>query len=279
MLNDRRYMRRNPEEDARGGVHAMFGLIIANVVVYIIQHMMSGADLAEAFALSVPAAKQFEIWRFFTACFLHGGFMHMFFNMFGLYIFGSLAAPLLGAKRFLLLYLISGTLGNILWFFINWNNDHFVLIGASGAVMGVILASAMILPDIPMMLLFIPFPIKLKTLAVVYILLDLFGHIGNPGSSTAFLVHIFGAVCGYLFMLIFAKDRIAWDPLKALFGAKKNDGLPPGWEVTPPRDSGTISRAEVERLLIKLSRQGINALTEEEQEILRKAREEMMNHR
>ena len=112
MLNDRKYMRRNPEEDARGGVHAMFGLIIANVVVYIIQHMMAGADLAEAFALSVPAAKQFEIWRFFTACFLHGGFMHMFFNMFGLYIFGSLAAPLLGAKRFLLLYREGGKVIN-----------------------------------------------------------------------------------------------------------------------------------------------------------------------
>lgn len=279
-MNDRRYMRRNPDDDARGGIHAMFGLIIANLAVFVIQHMMSGADLTEAFALTVPGAKRFEIWRFFTAAFLHGGFMHMFFNMFGLYIFGSLAAPLLGARRFLLLYLVSGTLGNILWFFVNWNNGHVLLLGASGAVMGVILASAMILPEVPMMLLFIPFPIKLKTLAVVYILLDLFSHIGNPGSSTAYLVHIFGAVCGYLFMRAFAKDRIAWDPLKSLFGAKKkNGGLPPGWEVTPPPDSGTVSRAEVERLLIKLSRQGINALTEEEQETLRKAREEMMNRR
>ena len=279
MLNERNYMRRNPEDDARGGIHAMFGLIIANLVVFVIHHLMPGADVGEAFALSIPGAKHFELWRFFTAMFLHGEFMHLFFNMFGLYIFGSLAAPLLGAKRFLLLYLLSGTLGNILWFFINWNNEHMVLIGASGAVMGVILASAMILPDVPMLLLFIPFPIKLKTLAIVYILLDLFSHFGNPGSPTAYLVHIFGAICGYLFMRIGAQDRIAWDPLKAIFGMKKkNNGLPPGWEVTPPAET-SVSRAEVERLLIKLSRQGINALTEEEQETLRKAREEMMNRR
>ena len=275
MLNDRRYMRRNPEEDARGGVHAMFGLIIANLVVFIIQHMMSGADVAQQFALSVYHARELELWRFFTAMFLHGGFMHFFFNMFGLYIFGSLAAPILGAKRFLLLYLISGTLGNVLWFFVNWNNPQVWLIGASGAVMGVILASAMILPDIPMMLLFVPFPIKLKTLAIVYIVIEIFSQLTNPGSQTAYLAHIFGFICGYLYMIFFVKDLVVWNPLSS--GRKKeSNGLPPGWEVSSgPKSS--VSRSEVERLLIKLSREGINSLTEEEQETLRKAREEMMN--
>ena len=278
-MYNRNSVRRNPEEEARSGIHAMFGLIAANLAVFVIQHLMPGADLSEKFALSVADGKNLELWRFFTAMFLHGGFMHLLFNMFGLYIFGSLAAPLLGAKRFLLLYLISGTLGNVLWFVVNINHGNVYLLGASGAVTGVILASAMILPDIPMMLLFIPFPLKLKTLAIVYILLDLFGHFGNPGSNTAYLVHVFGAICGYLFMILFAKDRVAWDPIGAIFKSKKKDDLPPGWEVTPgPRES-SFRRDEVERLLIKLSREGINALTEEEQETLRKAREEMMNKR
>ena len=233
MLNNHRYMRRKPEEEARSGIHAMFGLIIANLIVYVIQHWMRGADLTQGFALNVFYAKKLEIWRFFTAIFLHGDFMHMFFNMFGLYIFGSLVAPILGAKRFLLLYLLTGTVGNILWFLVNWNNPDQWLLGASGAVMGIIIASAMILPDIPMLLLFIPFPIKLKTLAVVYFALDLFGQFGTQGSRTAYLVHIFGAICGYLYMRFFAKELTAWDPLKALFTSKKTEPeLPPGWKIT-----------------------------------------------
>ena len=280
MLNDRGYMRRNPEEEARGGIHAMFGLIVANLIVFIIQHMMGGADITGKFALNTFFIKKYEFWRFFTAMFLHGGFMHFFFNMFGLYIFGSLAAPVLGAKRFLLLYLLSGTLGNVLWFFVNWNNPYAWLIGASGAVMGVILASAMLLPNIPMMLLFIPFPIKLKTLAVVYIIIEVVSQIGNPDSQTSYLAHIFGFICGYLYMRFFCKEGIEWDPLAALFGKGKKNGLPPGWTDSSAEPGlKTISREEVERLLIKLSRQGINALTEEEQETLRKAREEMMNQR
>ncbi|MBQ9770241.1 MAG: rhomboid family intramembrane serine protease [Lentisphaeria bacterium] len=280
MFNNRNFQDFNPEEEARGGIHAMFGLIVANLVVFVIQHLMSGADIAEKFALNIYFVKQLELWRFFTAMFLHGGFMHLFFNMFGLYIFGSLAAPVLGAKRFLLLYLLSGTLGNVLWFFVNWSNPNAWLIGASGAVMGVILVAAMLMPDIPMMLLFIPFPIKLKTLAVVYIVIEVISQIGNPGSQTAYLAHIFGFVCGYLYMKIFCKECILWDPLTALFGKKDNqNGLPPGWTDASEPSLKTVSRDEVERLLIKLSREGINALTEEEQETLRKAREEMMNQR
>lgn len=289
MLNDREYMRRNPQDDAKGGFHALIGLILANFVVFFIQHMMPGRDLDQAFALSVTDARHWELWRFFTALFLHGGFGHVFFSMFGLYIFGSLAAPLLGAKRFLLLYLVSGVLGNILWFFANWNNPYLALIGASGAVMGVILASAMMLPDIPMMLLFIPFPIKLKTLAIAYIVIEIISQISNSSGLTSYLSHILGFVAGYLYMRFFAKDVIRWDPLSAMkgkfatvSGEQDKQDLPHGWKMTSTvykSKKNSVSRDEVERVLIKLARVGINGLTEEEQETLRKAREEMMNHR
>ena len=77
-MNNRGYMRRSPEEDARSGIHAMFGLIIANLVVFIIQHMMGGTDITDKFALNTFYVKKYEFWRFFTAMFLHGGFMHFF---------------------------------------------------------------------------------------------------------------------------------------------------------------------------------------------------------
>ena len=139
-------------------------------------------------------------------------------------------------------------------------------------------------PDIPMLLLFIPFPIKLKTLASAYIIIEVISQITNPGGHTAYLAHILGFVFGYLFMRIVCKEQIAWDPLKALFGSRKDqqNGLPPGWKVSGPafrQPGSSVSRDEVQRLLIKLSREGINALTEEEQATLRRAREEMMNRR
>ena len=292
MLQDRNYMRRDPrrqEDHARDGFHALIGLILANFIVFFIQHMMPGRELDSAFALSVHSVKQFEVWRFFTALFLHAGFGHIFFNMFGLYIFGALAAPVLGAKRFLLLYFTAGVLGNLLWFFCNWNNPYYMLFGASGAVMGVILASAMMLPDIPMMLLFIPFPLKLKTLAMVYIFLEIFSQITNSASVTSYLAHILGFVSGYLFMKFCAKDRVVWDPLQSLKGKTasisgndREPGLPNGWKMTSTvykKPDHSVSRQELERLLIKLSREGINALTEEEQETLRRAREEMINRK
>ena len=282
MLNDREYMRRDPrnqENDARSGFHALIGLILANFVVFFIQHMMPGRELDSAFALSVDGVKHFEIWRFFTALFLHAGFGHIFFNMFGLYIFGTLAAPVLGAKRFLLLYFTAGVLGNVLWFFCNWNNPYYMLFGASGAVMGIILASAM-------MLLFIPFPLKLKTLAMVYIFLEIFSQITNSASVTSYLAHILGFTAGYLFMKFCAKDKVLWDPLQSLkgktasiSGTDPKADLPRGWKMTSTvyrKQDHTVSRQELERILIKLSREGINGLTEEEQETLRKAREEMI---
>ena len=292
MLQDRGYMRRDPgagEEHARSGIHALAGLIVLNAIVFLFQKMIIGPDLDYEFALSVGFVKQFEAWRFFTALFLHGGFGHLFFNMFGLYIFGMLAAPVLGGRRFLGLYFTAGVLGNILWTLANWNNPYYTLIGASGAVMGVIIAAAMMLPDVPMMILFIPFPVKLKTLAVVYIILEIVSQVVDSSGMTSYLVHILGFSGGYLFMRIFAAENIVWDPLQFLkkkvfpvSGGQSSGKLPPGWKMTSTvvrKEGMSVSRSEVERILEKLARCGINGLTEEEQETLRRAREEMLNGR
>ena len=155
--------------------------------------------------------------------------------------------------------------------------------------MGVIIAAAMMLPNVPMMILFIPFPVKLKTLAIVYIILEIISQIVDSSSVTSYLVHIFGFLGGYLFMRFFARDRIVWDPLQFLKGKTSSisgegasSGLPPGWKMTSTvfrKEGSSVSRSEVERILAKLAREGINGLTEEEQETLRRAREEMMNGR
>ena len=116
MLGERDYMRRmqEPEKTAASGSMCLFLLIAINVVVW-----MLGGPLVDRFVLTPFAVRQMELWRFLTAAFTHVDFWHLFFNMFGLWMFGSLSAPVLGWKNFLNLYLISGIAGNVLWYVFN----------------------------------------------------------------------------------------------------------------------------------------------------------------
>ncbi len=283
MLGERDYMRRmqEPEKTAASGSMCLFLLIAINVVVW-----MLGGPLVDRFVLTPFAVRQMELWRFLTAAFTHVDFWHLFFNMFGLWMFGSLSAPVLGWKNFLNLYLISGIAGNVLWYVFN-HHTPAVLLGASGAVVGVIMATAMMMPDIRVLMLFFPVPIKLKTMAVVYIILEVFQQGMNLHSNIAYLAHIGGFAAGCLFMELFLPREIAWSPLDLFFGRKR--GAAPnfetrrsaprkGWSVSPGGSNyknGPVPSEEIDRILDKLSRNGVNSLSEEEMETLRKAREQM----
>ncbi len=287
MLGERDYMRRmkEPEQTAASGSMCLLILIAVNVVIW-----MLGRPFAEHLVVIPEAVRQFELWRFITAAFTHLDFWHLFFNMFGLWMFGSLSAPVLGWKNFLNLYLISGTFGNVLWYVFNINSPA-VLLGASGAVVGVIMATAMIMPDLRVLLLFFPVPVKLKTMAIVYIVLEVVQQGANIQSNIAYLAHIGGFFAGFLFMHLFLSREIVWSPLDLLLGkrrpvsprmeafrrAQKPHKPPRGWTVTSYRNytGGAVSSEEIDRILDKLSRTGINSLSEEEMEILRKAREQM----
>lgn len=287
MLGERDYMQRmkEPEQTAASGSMCLLILIAVNVVIW-----MLGRPFAEHLVVIPEAVRRFELWRFITAAFTHLDFWHLFFNMFGLWMFGSLSAPVLGWKNFLNLYLISGTFGNVLWYVFNINSPA-VLLGASGAVVGVIMATAMIMPDLRVLLLFFPVPVKLKTMAIVYIVLEVVQQGANIQSNIAYLAHIGGFFAGFLFMHLFLSREIVWSPLDLLLGkrrpvsprmeafrrAQKPHKPPRGWTVTSYRNytDGAVSPEEIDRILDKLSRTGINSLSEEEMEILRKAREQM----
>lgn len=279
MLHDRGYMGRGggPASDPHSGMRCLFGLVIANVVMF----LLAGDDspLRDLLELSPSlCVSDYMLWQPLTALFLHGDFFHIFFNMFGLYIFGSLAAPILGGRRFLTLFLVAGLCGNTAWLLSNLGGIH-PLIGASGAVMGVTMAAAMVAPDVEMMLLFAPFPIKLKTLAVVFVLIDLVSEMLSPMLMThiAYVAHIGGFFGGYLYMRLMQPQLVEWDFLRSIFGR----GRPAGWRiVTPPPppendSSGRVTQAELDRILDKISSTGINSLSEVEMETLRRAREQM----
>jgi len=303
MLDDRDYMRRRPEPEntVQTGLKCVYALIAINVAAFILTLGQREFAINELW-LSPDHFIGGMFWQPLTAMFMHDGISHILFNMWGLYIFGGIVAPRLGGKAFLGLYLVTGLLGNMVWLAAAWNTPA-VLCGASGAVMAVTAAAAVMAPETPMLLLFIPFPIKLRTMAIVFFVLEIVMEITGRQPGVANLVHIVGFVGGYLFIKFFFRREMLWDPLAAL-GGRRRYRQPPnrnnsgagdtsGWTYhrRPDREpdygpnfstgsnfgfNGTrVSQRELDYLLDKISRTGINSLTEQELQRLKQAREEM----
>ena len=300
MLDDRDYMRRRPEPEnkVQTGRSCVLALIAINAVAFFLFGQTERT--VQTMWLSVDGIKAGMFWQPLSAMFMHGGFTHILFNMWGLYIFGGIVAPRLGGRAFLALYLFAGLLGNLVWLATAWGSGiPAVLCGASGAVMGVTAAAAVMAPDTPMLLLFIPFPVKLKTMAVVFLLLEILLEITNRQPGIAHVVHIGGFIFGYLFLKIFFRKEIVWDPIapgrRGRRISPRDRGAASGWTYrrAPEQDNDLgpnfgsnadagyrsggprVSRQELDYLLDKISRTGINSLTEQELQRLRQAREEM----
>lgn len=284
MLNDRQYMRQPNARDFESGRKVLLGLVIANVVMF----LLPTPELTANLALSIHGLKSGQVYQLVTAMFMHGSFSHIFFNMWALYIFGSIVAPILGGNRFLALYLISGLTGNLLWLLANFNSPQpAFLLGASGAVFGVMLAVAMLTPQVRFMMLFFPTPVKVTTLIIVYAMIEIFSEIGRMGvDNIAHLAHLGGFIGAYVYLKVIFGRAIPWDPLRFIAGGKPKPGS--GYSHNeyrrnpepPPRNAneGPVSQRELDALLDKISRTGINSLEPHEMERLRRAREQMQNN-
>lgn len=163
-------------------------LIAANIIIFILQLVFPG--MTEAFAL--VSAKAFaEPWRLFTSMFLHAGLDHLFFNMYGLMLFGPLLESRIGSKRFLALYLISGVLVSIVSsFFYN------AAVGASGAIMAVIGALIIFMPRLQL-LLFFAIPMPLWIAGILWVVIDTLGILVPSGVAN--IGHLTGMACGLLY--------------------------------------------------------------------------------
>lgn len=293
MLSDRNYMRDPFGEQRRSNaIKWVFVLIVINVIIYFF--FQKDQTFEAEMLLSPMGIRDMKLWQVVTAMFLHGGFGHIFLNMWGLYLFGTIVAPELGTKRFLIMYFISGIAGNILWLAFNWNSYAFLL-GASGAIFGILMATAMLFPDKQFLMLFFPVPIKAKTLVLVYGVIEILSNLSNDG--IAHLAHLGGALAAYIFLKIIYKRGEIWDPLDFIFkkGSGSSRQSPHGWKVHPDKsksnhyrgtgenvDKGTssgepVSQKELDRILDKISQSTINSLTQEENDTLKRAREQMKN--
>ncbi len=285
-LQDRDYHRNN-DDHYRGspvGMSMVKILIIVNAVVALLDGIMLESLRAHPFAPLLwgyfsfdKAFADFQIWRVLTYQFLHGGLLHLVFNMIGLHIFGPMMESYWGRRRFLAFYLLSGVAGAVVMSVLSFipglmpAGPASPLIGASGAIFGIMAGTATLYPNMVVHLLIPPMPLRMKTLVGVYFGIIIFSLLVGSSNAGGEACHLGGALVGLLlvrhprWLAIFQEGFQS--PIKfRVHGA----GKPP---TMFKAESPTPTRADIDRILDKISVQGIHSLTEAEKQSLEAVRE------
>jgi membrane associated rhomboid family serine protease len=231
-------------------------LLIVNVLVYFLQQTVPGLTSQFAF---VPAFILSRPWTIITYMFLHGGLMHILFNMIALYFFGGQVEARLGPERFFALYFLSGIAGALLSFVFA---PYAAVIGASGAVYGVLLAFARFWPRYQIMIWGI-IPVEARWLVAIYTVLSLFGGFGG-GGGVAHFAHLGGFAGGFLYLLFLERRSGAKRFQKQVNAAPPADALATSWQKVNRDKVHSVNRDEVNRILDKISASGIKSLTPQE---------------
>ena len=193
-------------------------LIIINVLVWIAQLIYDKQwGLTIKIGLWPVNTPFFEPYQLLTHMFAHASydgnnniiFFHILFNMFGLYMFGRILENIWGPKRFLFFYLACGIGAAGAHLLMQYLLGTFTFaVGASGAVMGIFIAFGYLFPNTELMIIPIPVPIKAKWLVLFYVLIDLFGGIGQiAGDDIAHFAHLGGALTGFLIVFFWNKTN------------------------------------------------------------------------
>jgi len=179
-------------------------LLIVNTVLFVLSYLASGTSFERNFWLFAlaPAAVvgHLALWQLFTYQFLHGGFLHLLFNMFTLWMFGITLERDWGTRRFLKYYFLCGVGAGICDVAVNaaignWNTRT---IGASGAIYGLLLAFGVMYPNQTVLFNFL-FPIKAKYFVMIYGAMALLGSL-NVNSGTSNIAHLGGMLFGYAYL-------------------------------------------------------------------------------
>lgn len=207
-------------------------LLIINVLAFFATWVFEkqGLDLTATFGLHFFMATDFSFYQLVTYLFMHGSFMHLFFNMFAVWMFGTVMERVWGPKRFLIYYLVCGIGAGIIQEgvqYINYANENlaaydFVMtssgritteaylnlwttVGASGAVYAILLAFGMTFPNERMFIIPFPFPIKAKWLIGGYIVIEVWSALNTPGDGIAHMAHLGGMLFGFLLIRYWRK--------------------------------------------------------------------------
>jgi membrane associated rhomboid family serine protease len=236
-------------------------LLIANIAAFFVQ--LTAPRLAEPLVF-VPMLVFTQPWTIVTYMFLHGGFTHLLFNMLGLFFFGPRIEARLGSRRFITLYFVSGISGALLSFVFA---PYAGVIGASAGVFGIMLAFAHFWPREQIFIWGI-LPLEARWLVVITTVLALWSGFSGSRGGTADFAHLGGYAGAYVYLRM-----IRWGSAAARF-KRKAEGVgaitPPigDWRRVDASKVHEVNRDEVNRLLDKISAQGIGSLTPQERVFL-----------
>lgn len=180
---------------------AVLPLVSFTVIVFIFQ-MILGDKFTSAFML-VSSDIFTRPWILLTSVFLHSGLSHLFFNMYGLLIFGPFLEQRIGAKRFLAIYLISGIIAAFLSSFF-----YPRALGASGAIMGMLGTLIILMPELRLLVFFV-IPMPLWAAGIMWALMDSFGVFYPSGVGN--IAHLVGMGCGLLYGLYLKREKVAYN--------------------------------------------------------------------
>jgi len=216
-------------------------LLIINVIFFAASYLLRNTfDMDRWLAVYYFNSPEFKLWQIISYMFMHANLMHILFNMLALFFFGPILEYSVGPKRFLNLYFICGIGAILLQWAVQAIQVHnltggFVIshpelkssyieyganaqrlidiyfapvVGASGAIFGLLVAFAMLYPNMEMMILFLPIPIKAKYIVPGYILIEIWSGVGQQsGDNVAHFAHLGGALFGFLVVKFWRLNR------------------------------------------------------------------------
>lgn len=188
-------------------------LVAINILMFIATLVNENFMVAN-FAMFYPASPFFKPWQILTHMFMHGGFWHIFFNMYSLLMFGSILERSLGPKKYLIFYFVTGLGAVALHTGVEWLQARVFIangiaqayqqllvtptLGASGAIYGVLIGFAMLYPQARLTLIFPPIPMTAKWLVIIFAAIELFSGINGIQDGVAHFAHLGGMLFGWL---------------------------------------------------------------------------------
>ena len=207
-------------------------LILINVIMFFAT-MINEDLMIRWFALFYPSSQYFHWWQFVTHMFMHGGFWHILFNMYTLYVFGSVLERMIGEKKFLIFYFVCGLGAAALHTGVEFLQAHSYLsaiaegsqaaaqsypalkltptVGASGAIYGVLIGYAMLFPESRLTLIFPPVTLSAKVWVLIFAGIELLTGVTGTVGGVAHFAHLGGMLIGFLLIWYWRKQGTLFD--------------------------------------------------------------------
>jgi len=240
-------------------------LISINAVLFLLRYfMVNQFDLLNLGLSSNP-----KLWQPITYMFVHGDFFHIFMNMFVLWMFGTEMESIWGSRKFLQYYFVTGIGSGLIWLSFNlgttyntfMGEKYLTLVGASGAIYGILLAYGLMFPNRKVLIYFL-FPIKVKYFVIILAAIAFVSSIDTSGSNISHLTHLSGMIIGFVYLKFpNLKSRITMYLNYKIAETKDRK--------SERRKANILSlQKKVDQLLDKVSSDGFNSLNDDEKDQL-----------